>query len=171
MAEHWRRAIAETYYELGESDKAEALERGRGQEAVEYRRQAQQSAASVKTSVNVSPAGKLLRHKTKISFGGEGLPLGELPAVAAMLRGNSPAAPVKSQKISRNEPCPCGSGKKFKKCCGVWACGDTRRNPALYDISQSCDYETTIPLFCPADVPSGGATLRSCAQGRTRPRS
>ena len=22
-------------------------------------------------------------------------------------------------KIGRNEPCPCGSGKKYKKCCGV----------------------------------------------------
>ena len=22
------------------------------------------------------------------------------------------------QKTSRNEPCPCGSGKKYKKCCG-----------------------------------------------------
>ena len=22
-------------------------------------------------------------------------------------------------KIGRNEPCPCGSGKKFKKCCGT----------------------------------------------------
>lgn len=22
------------------------------------------------------------------------------------------------KKIGRNEPCPCGSGKKFKKCCG-----------------------------------------------------
>ncbi|MDM0116001.1 SEC-C metal-binding domain-containing protein [Variovorax sp. J22R133] len=21
-------------------------------------------------------------------------------------------------KVRRNEPCPCGSGKKFKKCCG-----------------------------------------------------
>ncbi|MDZ7672456.1 MAG: SEC-C metal-binding domain-containing protein [Halanaerobiales bacterium] len=26
--------------------------------------------------------------------------------------------PIKSYKIPRNEPCPCGSGKKFKKCCG-----------------------------------------------------
>lgn len=25
---------------------------------------------------------------------------------------------VQSQKVSRNDPCPCGSGKKFKKCCG-----------------------------------------------------
>jgi len=23
------------------------------------------------------------------------------------------------KKINRNDPCPCGSGKKFKKCCGV----------------------------------------------------
>jgi len=21
-------------------------------------------------------------------------------------------------KVGRNDPCPCGSGKKFKKCCG-----------------------------------------------------
>ncbi|TFH13897.1 MAG: hypothetical protein E4H02_10920, partial [Lentisphaerales bacterium] len=23
-----------------------------------------------------------------------------------------------SAKIGRNDPCPCGSGKKYKKCCG-----------------------------------------------------
>ncbi len=36
--------------------------------------------------------------------------------------GNGPAAkqPVtrESEKVGRNAPCPCGSGKKFKKCCG-----------------------------------------------------
>ncbi|WP_019243558.1 MULTISPECIES: Rho termination factor N-terminal domain-containing protein [Bacillus] len=26
--------------------------------------------------------------------------------------------PVTSEKIGRNEPCPCNSGKKYKKCCG-----------------------------------------------------
>ena len=25
---------------------------------------------------------------------------------------------VKGKKIGRNDPCPCGSGKKYKKCCG-----------------------------------------------------
>ncbi|NWO24714.1 SEC-C domain-containing protein [Peptostreptococcaceae bacterium oral taxon 081] len=25
---------------------------------------------------------------------------------------------VKPEKIGRNDPCPCGSGKKYKKCCG-----------------------------------------------------
>ena len=27
------------------------------------------------------------------------------------------ANPMKSKKIGRNEPCPCNSGKKYKKCC------------------------------------------------------
>ena len=25
---------------------------------------------------------------------------------------------VKKEKIGRNDPCPCGSGKKYKQCCG-----------------------------------------------------
>lgn len=25
---------------------------------------------------------------------------------------------VKEDKVGRNDPCPCGSGKKYKKCCG-----------------------------------------------------
>jgi len=31
----------------------------------------------------------------------------------------SKPSPVKVVKIGRNEPCPCGSGKKYKKCCGA----------------------------------------------------
>ncbi|WP_257720225.1 PBPRA1643 family SWIM/SEC-C metal-binding motif protein [Heliomicrobium modesticaldum] len=31
----------------------------------------------------------------------------------------NPARPaVAGPKIGRNDPCPCGSGKKYKKCCG-----------------------------------------------------
>ena len=36
--------------------------------------------------------------------------------------GGKPAvkrAPVKVVKVGRNDPCPCGSGKKYKKCCGA----------------------------------------------------
>jgi len=25
---------------------------------------------------------------------------------------------IAEKKVGRNEPCPCGSGKKYKKCCG-----------------------------------------------------
>jgi uncharacterized protein len=31
----------------------------------------------------------------------------------------APKLPIRSSKIGRNEPCPCGSGKKYKKCCGA----------------------------------------------------
>ena len=30
---------------------------------------------------------------------------------------NPPKTVIAEKKVGRNEPCPCGSGKKFKKCC------------------------------------------------------
>ncbi len=35
--------------------------------------------------------------------------------------GASIRQPIKrsSQKVQRNDPCPCGSGKKYKRCCGI----------------------------------------------------
>jgi preprotein translocase subunit SecA len=36
---------------------------------------------------------------------------GDLQPVQQVVRG--------SAKIGRNDPCPCGSGKKYKKCCGT----------------------------------------------------
>lgn len=32
---------------------------------------------------------------------------------------NPKQAPVRVVQVGRNDPCPCGSGKKFKKCCGA----------------------------------------------------
>ena len=32
--------------------------------------------------------------------------------------------PAVSKKVGRNDPCPCGSGKKYKKCCGMSAATD-----------------------------------------------
>jgi len=33
---------------------------------------------------------------------------------------SSPSVPVRREhNVGRNDPCPCGSGKKFKKCCGA----------------------------------------------------
>ena len=31
---------------------------------------------------------------------------------------NPPKTKIAEKKVGRNEPCPCGSGKKYKKCCG-----------------------------------------------------
>jgi len=179
LLENRRRALAESYFELGEVEKAKALyrewlnadpcwgwgwigwsdcyrftrteqvdlsrceqilregfaiaevrdradiadrladvceEQGRDEEAKEFRRQSR--ATSVEVSRTVSSAGKVLRRKTQVNFGGAGLTLSELSHVAGMLR-ETPLTPVTRQKVGRNEPCPCGSGKKFKKCCGA----------------------------------------------------
>ncbi len=32
--------------------------------------------------------------------------------------GATPAPVSKEKAIGRNDPCPCGSGKKYKNCCG-----------------------------------------------------
>jgi uncharacterized protein len=53
--------------------------------------------------------------------------LSRLPEITAAIRAGwhrrdaSPFAPqpARSAKIGRNDPCPCGSGRKYKKCCGV----------------------------------------------------
>ena len=39
--------------------------------------------------------------------------------VAAMPRANSAPSSVGARKMGRNDPCLCGSGKKYKKCCGA----------------------------------------------------
>jgi preprotein translocase subunit SecA len=51
-----------------------------------------------------------------------GVPEG-MPALAPEAMGGATARPQtfrrEGRKVGRNEPCPCGSGKKFKKCCGA----------------------------------------------------
>ncbi|MBN1918022.1 MAG: preprotein translocase subunit SecA [Verrucomicrobia bacterium] len=49
----------------------------------------------------------------------EGMELGEVGAKSA--GGDAPAVQTirrAQPKVGRNDPCPCGSGKKYKKCCG-----------------------------------------------------
>ncbi|MCK4680481.1 SEC-C domain-containing protein, partial [bacterium] len=56
----------------------------------------------------------------KPSPGGLPLPPGPRPGATAADGGRGARRePVKKgKKVGRNDPCPCGSGKKYKKCCG-----------------------------------------------------
>ncbi|MBO1679007.1 preprotein translocase subunit SecA [Bittarella massiliensis (ex Durand et al. 2017)] len=40
------------------------------------------------------------------------------PATNQSGDGSAAKEPVRKKKVGRNDPCPCGSGKKYKKCCG-----------------------------------------------------
>jgi uncharacterized protein YecA (UPF0149 family) len=40
------------------------------------------------------------------------------PLVGSSSCKPAPATPAVSSKVPRNAPCPCGSGQKYKRCCG-----------------------------------------------------
>ena len=46
-------------------------------------------------------------------------------------------------KLGRNDPCPCGSGKKFKKCCQ----GKFETNPSVGEGSPSTKMDSLVALF------------------------
>jgi preprotein translocase subunit SecA len=60
-------------------------------------------------------------HKEVSAYEQGPAPQGGAPAPAPAGDGPIAARPVSREepKVGRNDPCPCGSGKKFKKCCGV----------------------------------------------------
>ena len=44
----------------------------------------------------------------------------KITATSGSTDGSDKKRPVKKgEKVGRNDPCPCGSGKKYKKCCGM----------------------------------------------------
>jgi len=47
-------------------------------------------------------------------------PMGALPPGMEIPQAQKAAAPIRHDqpKVGRNDPCPCGSGRKYKKCCG-----------------------------------------------------
>ncbi len=48
----------------------------------------------------------------------EAIPGSGAPSAKSMLGGPQPVH-RQTPKVGRNDPCPCGSGKKYKKCCGA----------------------------------------------------
>ena len=43
--------------------------------------------------------------------------IADIQKLMGLSDGNTKIA-CKVEKVGRNDPCPCGSGKKYKKCCG-----------------------------------------------------
>ena len=63
------------------------------------------------------------RHKEVSAYDQTGTPAKQPAGGSPMAAGDAPrvARPVQrdTPKVGRNDPCPCGSGRKFKKCCGA----------------------------------------------------
>ena len=91
-------------------------ETGRDREA-EVTRTRMERPVRMKREVDVLGDGKVLREKQAFTFGEKGMPLEEFQDFEKELRhGRKPE--TKPGKVGRNSPCPCGSGKKYKRCCG-----------------------------------------------------
>lgn len=75
-------------------------EQGRNSEARKYWREAKRIDDEAK---------RLMQQEFSNKSVGEGQPVSKFSNFTPAVRG---------PKAGRNEPCPCGSGKKFKKCCG-----------------------------------------------------
>lgn len=90
-------------------------ETGRDQEAERVREQIEEMQKS-KKATPVRFTSEPIHVRQKHDFGEDGLPLQSLPNLAQTLRSDGSTVGGK-HKVGRNDSCPCGSGKKFKKCC------------------------------------------------------
>lgn len=75
-----------------------------------------------------------------------------------------------TQKISRNDPCLCGSGKKYKQCCLVHPCSPTqtgkRKFKAVFLNGPKPQPVEEVPKEAP-QPPSEGPDLIQRAYGST----
>ncbi|HZG76886.1 MAG TPA: SEC-C metal-binding domain-containing protein [Paenibacillus sp.] len=136
-----RRAIAEAHYKLGESREGEAVFRALTEEhptwawgwigwAEQYgsfgepeNRDAQRGIAILKRALGVPELEErdAVLERLQDLYLEAGMTR-EAEAVGTAIRGASgvaATASAKAGKPGRNDPCSCGSGKKYKKCCGA----------------------------------------------------
>ncbi|MEM5818151.1 MAG: SEC-C metal-binding domain-containing protein, partial [Desulfitobacterium hafniense] len=84
---------------------------------VEYRREAYDMFQGMISSIQEDTIRYIMRVTPQVTE--------QKPEEPQHVRTNrdeeQPARPVHNEgpQIGRNDPCPCGSGKKYKKCCGA----------------------------------------------------
>lgn len=140
LVENTRRAIADSHYELGEKDKCDQLYNAWLEQDPDwgwgYIGWADcywnDSSNLLKSEEILKKALSRERVNDRVDVLQRAIDLyKELgkPQEAALLKKESQAfqrlnplnylnTPIRSEKVGRNDPCPCGSGKKYKKCCG-----------------------------------------------------
>jgi SEC-C motif-containing protein len=92
--------------------------------------EAEDSVGTVEFVATYRRAGETIAHRELSRFrrtdrgewrfvDGDSREAGENRRLAASPGEKPPTFAVETPKIGRNDPCPCGSGRKFKKCCGA----------------------------------------------------
>jgi tetratricopeptide (TPR) repeat protein len=143
LMENMRRSWAESLFAIGETDRAEELFRGWLEEDPQWSwgwiGWADNHLFAPSLQRNLKRAEELLREGLAV----EGIEERDVfyerlehlyeeqgrkeeaakmsAALKELQSGGAASSPIRrtNPKIGRNDPCPCGSGKKFKKCCGA----------------------------------------------------
>jgi len=73
-----------------------------------------------------------------------------------------------SAKTGRNDPCPCGSGKKFKRCCAGLSLAPPPEALRCADCARECDPRETVIVLDPEEFESlSDAELSEIAEHTT----
>ncbi len=87
---------------------------------VEYKKEAFDLFADMSRRINTEVLMRLFKIQVKHEEESEIKASSQQRLVYNRGDGDSAQQPVhKEKKVGRNDPCPCGSGKKYKKCCGM----------------------------------------------------
>ncbi len=63
---------------------------------------------------------RLDKDKNRDEWSRKSMTSDEIDAEKELLDNTPPVEPIKGDDTpGRNDPCPCGSGKKYKKCCAL----------------------------------------------------
>ncbi|HPM27608.1 MAG TPA: preprotein translocase subunit SecA [bacterium] len=84
-----------------------------------FERNVVEQGADKRAQQSFVPLGEERQSSTSVSRGGVSVVIREPSGGASLpVEGNASIATPAGEKIGRNDPCPCGSGKKYKKCHG-----------------------------------------------------
>ena len=89
------------------------------EEAQRQQEQLQQRMRHLQGNRNVYAGYSSTSMAQQETYEGENLQREAMKNAGRAAQGPRPKQPAKAQpKVGRNDPCPCGSGKKYKNCCG-----------------------------------------------------
>jgi preprotein translocase subunit SecA len=95
--------------------------RGYGQKdpLVEYKKEAFDVFAEMTSRISTEIVTKLFKIQVQTKETIRKEPVQQKPVSYNRGEGSSVQTVRRAKKVGRNDPCPCGSGRKFKKCCGT----------------------------------------------------
>jgi preprotein translocase subunit SecA len=95
--------------------------RGYGQKdpLVEYKKEAFDIFAELSSRINTEVASRLFKIQVQKKESIQREPVRQANVSYNRGEGSAPQPVRQGKKVGRNDPCPCGSGKKYKKCCGI----------------------------------------------------